>query len=114
MKKVTIGETEYNQLYLIEFDDHIRVNSILQTDEQVEHLLENKDIVSLQDDDFIALTRIGSAYSTVVNKEAIEEARENAIDWFTRQIYYAKESLKVNELRLKQAKTAKLENMEED
>lgn len=115
MKKVMIGETEYNQLFLIEFDGkHIRVNTIVQTDKEVENLVQNKDVVSISDDDFIALTRIGSSYSSIINKKAIELARENAINWFERQVDYAKKSLKANELRLEQAKIAKLEITEEE
>ena len=113
--KITIGETEYNRLYLIQFNGElINVTPLAQTDKEVKDILKDKDIITLQDDNFIALNCIGSAYASIINEEVIEKARKNAVKWFAKQVGYAKKNLEVNELRLKQAMNAKLENTEEE
>jgi hypothetical protein len=118
MKKVLIGDTLYNQAYLIQFNETkgatINISKLAFDDEQFKRAFADSEGSKkvFIGDDMIALTCIGTAYATVINEDVIELAKENAIEWYNKQIGFAIEALVTHTLNIKKVKKVSFKKLQ--
>ncbi len=117
MKKDLIGDTLYNRAYLIQFNNikgaTINITKLALDDEEFKRAFNNKnDKKIFIGDDMITLTCIGSAYATVINEDVIELAKENAIEWYNKQIGFATEAIVTHTLNIKKVKKVNFKKLQ--
>ena len=118
MKKVSIGDTLYTKAYLIQFntteDSPVNVTSLALSDGEFKKIFVdlkgNKKIFI--GDDMVVLNCIGSTYATVINEDVIELAKENAIEWYNKQIDYCSQALAKHTLAIKNVKKVNIKNLQ--
>lgn len=113
MKKVLIGDTLYTRAYLIQFNP-VDVTSLALSDEEFK-----KTFIDLKGskkvfigEDVVVLDCIGSTYTTVINEDVIELAKENAIEWYNKQIDYCNQALTKHTLAIKEVKKVNIKNLQ--
>jgi len=119
MKKVLIGNTLYNRVYLIQFNLNkntiINISNLALDDKQLKGLLEGKGYKKVfVGDDMVVLDSIGSAYATIINEDVIELAKENVIEWYNKQIGFVNEALAKHTLNIKKVKKVNFKNLHFD
>lgn len=116
MKKVLIGDTLYNRAYLIDFTFVDIITSLALSDERFKEIFaDSKGCKKVFiGDDMVVLDRIGFTYATIVNEEVMELAKENAIEWYNKQIDYCNEALAKHTLNIKKIKKVNIKNLHFD
>lgn len=117
MKKVLIGDILHTRVYLIEFNSNknttINITKLVLDDKQLKEILEEKGSKKVFiGDDIVILDSIGSAYATIINEDVIELAKENAIEWYNKQIGYANEALTKHTSNIKKVKKVSFKNLQ--
>lgn len=89
MEKLFGGE--YNKCYLIQYrsgSDSFQISTLALEDEEIEKIKNDKTSIlkKIGNEDFVSLSNIGSAYSTILNEEVFNLVKENCVLFYKKQI----------------------------
>lgn len=113
MKKVLIGDTLYTRAYLIQFNPVVMTSLALNDEEFKKTFIDLKGSKKVFiDEDMVVLNCIGSTYTTVINEDVIELAKENAIEWYNKQIDYCNQALAKHTLAIQKVKKVNIKNLQ--
>lgn len=82
---------KYNRCYLIQYrsgSDNFQITTLALNDEEIESIKNSEYVIlrKIGNDDFVALSNIGSAYSTILNEEVFNLVKENCILFHKKQL----------------------------